>query len=158
MSRVPRLLRTLHTSVPRFEATVAPGVTAVAAQAGESSSIANINSELSVTTQAGSPAKPTTPPIRFTAKGRPLYTRPPRTTRVTLPSGYPEPPAYPPPAEYLAEIEAIKTKPKPHPLWAFFHVPAAASAKPKAGAVMPDNGSLWRMNAEDVNMASGELC
>jgi hypothetical protein len=77
---------------------------------------------------------------------------------VTLPSGYPEPASYPVTKEYVAEIDAVKTKPKAHPLWAFFHLPTGAEAKLKAGAGMPDNGSLQRLDDEVVDNASGECC
>lgn len=134
MSRLPRLLRTLHSSAVAPSASVAAPATAVASTSS---------------TPAG-------PPVKFTPKGRPILGRPPRSTRVTLPSGYPEPAAYPPPAEYFAEIDAITTKPKAHPLWAFFHLPTGATDKPKEGAGMPDHGSLKRLDDEVVDLASGE--
>ncbi|KAL1412778.1 54S ribosomal protein L4 mitochondrial [Vanrija albida] len=100
---------------------------------------------------------------RFTPKGRPIPTRPPRSTRVSLPSGFPEPPSYPPPASYFAELKDIESRlpanqatPKPHPLWAFFHVPPAALRKvaPKA-QFPPDMGSLDRLDDEAASLASG---
>jgi len=139
MSRLPRLLRALHTSAVRLDsAAAAPAVAAAAS--------------------SSAPAPAPAPPVKFTPKGRPIVGRPPRTTPVTLPSGYPEPPSYPPPAEYFAQIDAIKTPPKPHPLWAFFHVPTEASLKLKPGAEMPDMGSLERLDDEVVDLVSGEYC
>lgn len=101
---------------------------------------------------------------RFTPKGRPILTRPPRTTRVNLPSGLPEPPSYPPPASYFTELTALENKlsaeqrsPKPHPLWSFFHVPPAAMRKPSANTQFPpDMGSLERLDDEAAALATGE--
>lgn len=101
---------------------------------------------------------------KWTAKGRPQPTRPPRTTRVTLPSGWPEPPSYPPPRSYFREIETLRAQlpegavaPKPHPLWAFFHVPPIAKAELGPDSKMPpDCGSLPRMDNESTELSSGE--
>lgn len=94
----------------------------------------------------------------FTKTGKPVPLRPPRATRVNLPSGYPEPPTYPQPAAYWAELDAIdaKGKPKPHPLWAFFRVPAELKARPEAHT-MPDNfGTIELLDDEDEGLKSGE--
>lgn len=95
----------------------------------------------------------------FTPKGRPVPIRPARTTRVTLPSGYPEPPAYPPPQSYWDELDLIdrKGKPKPHPLWAFFHVPPQMQTRPE-GNIFPSNmGSIDLMEDEEEGIRSGEF-
>ncbi|TXT10877.1 hypothetical protein VHUM_02382 [Vanrija humicola] len=130
---VPRLLRSLHTTT-------------------------RAASEAASTSTAAAAAAP-----RFTPKGRPIPTRPPRTTRVNLPSGLPEPPSYPPPASYFTELEQIEARlsaeqrsPKPHPLWAFFHVPPAAMRKVGVKTQFPpDMGSLERLDDEAAAIASG---
>lgn len=94
----------------------------------------------------------------FTPKGRPIPIRPARQDRVTLPSGYPEPPSYPPPESYWTELNEIdaKGKPKPHPLWAFFHVPPQMQTRPE-GTAAPDNmGSLDLLQDEEDGLRSGE--
>lgn len=131
----PRLLlRTLHT-------------TARAAQASASTSIAPAASALPAGVK------------EFTPKGNAVPLRPKREARVTLPSGYPEPPRYPPPAEYFAELDEIDAqgdKPKRHPLWAFFHVPASQTGRPD-GTPPANLGSVDMMEEEEEGLASGEL-
>jgi large subunit ribosomal protein L47 len=79
----------------------------------------------------------------FTPKGKPIPARPARSTAVNLPSGFPEPRAYPPPAEYLAGLDAEGARSAPHPLWQFFHVPAKALERPTGAWERPmDMGSL----------------
>ncbi|WOO82331.1 54S ribosomal protein L4, mitochondrial [Vanrija pseudolonga] len=131
---VPRLVRSLHTTARVADAAAAVATTSAAVA-----------------------------PPRFTPKGRPIPTRPPRTTRVNLPSGLPEPPSYPPPASYFTELTELEAKlsaeqrsPKPHPLWAFFHVPPAAMRKIGAKTQFPpDMGSLERLDDEAAAIASG---
>lgn len=136
-----RLLRSLHTSARLASATATPYVPSAAAG-------------------AAIPAAWAEQGVRgFTPKGRPIALRPARESRVTLPSGYPEPPSYPPPAAYWAEldeIDATKGKPKPHPLWAFFHVPPQHTERPD-GTAAPDNlGSVELLSEEEEGLKSGE--
>lgn len=60
--------------------------------------------------------------------GRRKPHRPARDVPVALPSGYPEPPSWPPPPEYFTDLEARKRT--PHPLWKFFHIPNATKTNP----------------------------
>lgn len=85
---------------------------------------------------------------KFTPKGKLIPHRPARTIPVNLPSGFPEPPTYPPPPEYFTDLEAKKKD--PHPLWQFFHVTPEAKERLKIDAPRP-----VRAGALDV-MGEGE--
>ncbi|KAK8853223.1 hypothetical protein IAR55_003925 [Kwoniella newhampshirensis] len=90
----------------------------------------------------------------FTSKGRPIPRRPAREIPVTLPNGDPEPPFYPPPAEYFDGLDSRKKD--PHPLWQFFHVPIAARARVEAKTNNPQEmGSLDTLPNGDANLHSG---
>jgi hypothetical protein len=96
---------------------------------------------------------------QWTAKGKPQPTRPPRAHRVALPNGLPEPTSYPPSKSYLDKVDKMRAKgevPKPHPLWAFFHVPAESMEVTKDTKMPPDFGSVPRLENESVELKSGE--
>ena len=68
------------------------------------------------------------PPRReFTPAGKLIVRRPRRTIPVTLPSGHPEPSTYPPPPEYFENIKSLREI-RIHPLWQFFHIPAGSGS------------------------------
>ncbi|KAL7418504.1 54S ribosomal protein L4 mitochondrial [Cryptotrichosporon argae] len=101
-----------------------------------------------------SPALSTSP--RTYRKLAPAPPRPPRTARVTLPSGLPEPPTFPPPQTYLDDMAALDMDPDakrtPHPLWAFFHVPAGADKSlTAASGAPPDGGSVEVVSQEQFD-------
>lgn len=157
MAALPRLMRSVHTSAVRLDAaaaTLAIPTTLTAAQAANAAG-------LPVTRAMAAAASPA--PVTFTPKGRPVIVRPPRTTRVNLPSGFPEPLAYPPSKEYLDEVRRImddlppeQAHPPRHPLWSFFHVPARSAAPLREGDTMQDMGSVERLGDEGTSK-SGEL-
>jgi large subunit ribosomal protein L47 len=93
---------------------------------------------------------------KFTPKGKAIPTRPARTTPVSLPSGEPEPKTYPPGDEYFAGL--TERKQRQHPLWQFFHVPSEAKATLDAKASGPPQnmGSLELLGDDDDNIKSGE--
>ncbi|GMK56365.1 hypothetical protein CspeluHIS016_0302050 [Cutaneotrichosporon spelunceum] len=94
----------------------------------------------------------------WTPKGKPQPTRPPRATRVALPNGLPEPTSYPPSKSYLNKVEQMRAKaevPKPHPLWAFFHVPPESLEVTADTTMPPDFGSVRRLENESVELKSG---
>ncbi|BEI81041.1 hypothetical protein CcaverHIS002_0202010 [Cutaneotrichosporon cavernicola] len=94
----------------------------------------------------------------WTPKGKPQPTRPSRGTRVALPNGLPEPTSYPPSKSYLNKVEEMRFKgevPKPHPLWAFFHVPAESMEVTADTKFPPDFGSVPRLENENVELKSG---
>lgn len=160
MSRVPRLLRTIHSSAARLNTAVSSSEAGSATSGGGAARSRGVD-EPRTGSWANSHGE--TVPVKFTPKGRPLFGRPPRKTRVSLPSGYPEPPAYPPPAEYFKELDEITaalpagmSKPKAHPLWAFFHVPPEAEQRLSPTTTLQDMGSLESMDNEVDARDSGE--
>lgn len=132
-----------------------------------SAALANASANASTAISTPDATAISTPKPRFTDKGRPILQRPPRTVRVNLPSGFPEPPSYPPTTEYFKEVAEIKSRlneeglsaPKKHPLWAFFHVPRAATVELAHDTdAPPDMGSVERMDDEEALLESGEWC
>ena len=94
---------------------------------------------------------------KFTPKGKLIPHRPARTIPVTLPSGYPEPTTYPPPAEYFVDLESKKTA--PHPLWQFFHVTEKAKAPLTSTTEIPVIVGSLDVEGEgegEQNLMSGE--
>lgn len=148
-----RLLRSLHTTARAANSAIANA--AASGQTSATNTIAN-----STTTSSSIPASWAAQGVRdWTPKGRPVPLRPARETRVTLPSGYPEPPSYPPPASYWAELDEIdktKGKPRPHPLWAFFHVPPQHASRPEGNDAPENMGSLDLLQDEEEGLKSGE--
>lgn len=177
MSRLPRFIRLLHSGgrqIPNpnqggagTAASISPS-TANLPPPPPSVSPADLNPEpidpalgnSVIATTSTIPTTSSRPRLEFRPNGKLILRRPRRIIPVTLPSGHPEPPKYPPPPEYYASIRNL-VKVNPHPLWQFFHcTPAVKSLIPEDSEGPPSNGygSLDAVDADvDALIRSGRF-
>ncbi|ORX40564.1 hypothetical protein BD324DRAFT_611293 [Kockovaella imperatae] len=115
----------------------------VAASSASSSITSTSASSSSTDSESNGELRPADYRPDYTRRGLMRLIRPRRQIPVTLPSGLPEPPTYPPPEGWLEEAETQRKD--PHPLWKFFWVPAKALEPPKSDVTSPPwSGSLKR--------------
>jgi hypothetical protein len=175
MSRLPRLVRPLHTggrqtpypnqggaglasTIPPSMSTTVPPHSSVPSPSPTTlppptptitSSDTSLEPIESIVPTELSTPRPPAPP-EFTAKGRLIPRRPRRTVPVTLPSGHPEPPSYPPPPTYFQQVENLLDI-KPHPLWQFFHPTSAAKSMLSKEIASPPAGGFGSVETVDSN-------
>jgi hypothetical protein len=176
MSRLPRLLRLMHTTnrqIPNPGQGGAPPTPSISPSTHEhhlpprpqtdhlgpdpTHVLDPIGHEVSPSPSGSSSTLAALHAAKFTPKGKSIPTRPARAMSVQLPSGEPEPKTYPPGDEYFASLS--ERKQRQHPLWQFFHVPleAKATLDTKASGPPQNMGSLELLGDDDDNIKSGEL-
>lgn len=162
MSRIPRFIRLLHSGgrqIPHpnqggagVQPSIPPTSAANIPPPGPSVRPGDLTPPIPDPSLPGTSTEdpPLTPSINtsyqpeYTAKGKLIIRRPRRQIPVTLPSGHPEPPSYPPPPEYFEQIRNM-TKIRTHPLWSFFHTPPATRSQlqeTEEGPALTGYGSL----------------